>query len=73
MGVLVFAMRDLNDSKINFGLSKAREGRFARPSGRISASRAHLCHQSPSAEVDVGQRKRGERARGVLGQAGRLS
>ena len=47
---------------------KAREARFPQPSARLGASQTHLCHQPLSAEVDVGQRERDERARGVLGQ-----
>lgn len=38
-------------------------------SARVARSRTHLCHQARSTEVDVGQRKRGERTRGVLSQA----
>ena len=64
-GVPRFVMRDLD---VNFDPFEAQHARFARPSARIAASRTHLCHQPLSAEVDVGQRQRGERARGVLGQ-----
>jgi len=38
-------------------------------SARAARSWTHRCHQSSSTKVNVGQRKGGERARGVLGQA----
>src|SRR5690606_37656848 len=59
----------MRDSRFNIDPLKARKARFARLSARMAASRTHLCHQWSSTQVDVGQRQRRERARGVLGQA----
>ena len=56
------------DSKSKFDRLKVRGASFACSLPRISASRTHLCHQPLSAEIDVGQRQRGEGSRGVLDQ-----